>query len=95
MDVIRIAMWRDAALALLAIQAIALGMLPAVALYWSLRRVRQLRQWIRPVLFETRLRVWSIQFQIRRMLTATTAPFLWLQGAAAGLRRALQMLGWR
>ena len=95
MDANQIAMWRDAALTLLAVQAIVLGLLPAVALYWSLRRMRRLRQWIRPVLFETRLHVWRIQYQMRRVLNAMAAPFLWLQSAVAGLQRALQMLGWR
>jgi hypothetical protein len=95
MDVNAIAMWRDAALTLLAIEAIVLGLLPAAALCWGLRRVRRLLQWIRPVLFETRLHVWRIQYQTRRVLNALAAPFLWLQNAVAGLQRALQMLGWR
>jgi hypothetical protein len=95
MNAIQLAMWRDAALILLAAQAMVLGLLLAVGLYWSLRGIRRLRKWIRPVLFETRLYVWRIQYETRRVLNAMAAPFVWVQSAAAGLQRALHMLGWR
>jgi hypothetical protein len=95
MNAIRLALWRDAALILLAAQAMVLGLLLAAGLYWSLRGIQRLRQWVRPVLFETRLHVWRIQYKTRRVLNAMAAPFVWVQSAAAGLQRALQMLGWR
>ena len=95
MDANEVAMWRDAALTLLAIQAIVLSLLPAVAIYWGLRGMHRLVRWIRPVLFETRLHVWRIQREMRRGINAVVAPFVWLQSAVAGVQRALQILGWR
>jgi len=95
MDANRIAMWRDAALTLLAVQVIVPGLLLAVAGYWGLRGIGRLRRWLQPVLFETRLRVWKAQHGTRQVMNATVAPFVWLRSAAAGLQRALQMLGWR
>lgn len=95
MDTARLAIWRDAALIVLMVQAIVLGLLPAVALYWGLRGIRRLRQWIRPVLFQTRLYVWRAQHGAQNGLSAVAAPFVWLQSAADGLRQALHMLGWR
>jgi len=95
MDAARLAMWRDAALILLAGQVIVLALVPAVALYWSLRGIRRLRQWIRPVLFQSRLYIWRFQHGAQRGLSAVAAPFVWLQSSAEGLQRALHMLGWR
>ena len=95
MNAIRLATWRDAALALLAVQAILLTLVPAVALYWGLRGLRRLRQWLRPVLFQTRLHVWKAQHETRRVMNALAAPFVWLQGTVAGLLRMLQMLSRR
>jgi hypothetical protein len=95
MNAIRLALWRDAALILLAAQAMVLGLLLAAGIYWSLRGIQRLRQWVRPVLFETRLHVWRIQYEAERVIQAVAAPFVWVQSAAAGLQRALHMLGWR
>jgi len=95
MDAIRLATWRDAALIVLILQAVVLGLLPAVAFFWCLRGIRRLRQWMRPVLFQTRLYVWRVQHQARRGMNAAAAPFVWLQSAAVGVQQALHMLGWR
>jgi len=95
MDATRLANWRDAALILLVLQAFVLGLLPAVALYWGVRGIRRLRQWLRPVLFQTRLYVWRAQHQAHRGLSAVAAPFVWVQSAATGVQRALHILGWR
>jgi hypothetical protein len=95
MNAIRLAPWRDAALILLAVQAMVLALPLAAGLYWGLRGVRRLREWLRPKLFETRLHVWRIQHGAERVIQAVAATFVWVQSAAAGLRRALQMLGWR
>ena len=95
MDAAQLAMWRDAALILLALQAMVLCLPVAAGLYWSVRGIQRLRQWIRPVLFQTRLHVWKIQFQTGRVTRGVAAPFVWLQSTVAGLQRALHMLGWR
>jgi hypothetical protein len=95
MSAMQVATWRDAALILLATQAMVMGLLLAAGLYWSLRGVQRLRQWIRPVLFETRLRVRGVQRQAEPVIRAVAAPFVWMQSAVAGLERALEMLGWR
>jgi hypothetical protein len=95
MDGVQLARWRDAALILLAAQALVLGLLVAAGVYWSLRGVQRLRQWIRPVLFETRLHVWRIRHETGRVIRAVAAAFVWVQSAVVGLQRALQMLGWR
>jgi hypothetical protein len=95
MDTTPLGAWRDAALILLGIQAMVLGLLLGAGLYWGLRGVRQLLQWIRPVLFETRLRVWRILSAAQRIMRVVAAPFVWVHSTLAGLQRALQMLGWR
>lgn len=95
MNAIQLAMWRDAAVILLAAQAMVLGLLLAAGLYWSLRGIQRLRQWIRPVLFQTRLHVWRIQYETGRVIGAVAAAFVWLQSAEAGLQRALHILRWR
>ena len=95
MDTARLAIWRDAALILLIVQAIVLGVLPAIAFYWGLRGTRRLQQWLRPVLFQTRLYVWKAQHGAQRGTDAVAAPFVWVQSAAAGVQRALHMLRWR
>ncbi len=95
MNPVRLATWRDAALILLVAQGIVLGLLPALAFYWGLRGIRRLRQWIRPVLFQTRLYVWKGQHQAQRGLSAVATPFVLVQSAVEGLQQALHMLGWR
>jgi hypothetical protein len=95
MNAIQLAMWRDAALILLAAQVMVLALPLGAALCWSLRGIQRLSQWIRPVLFEARLHVWRIQHGAERVIWAVAAPFVWAQSAVAGLQRALQMLGWR
>jgi len=95
MDATRLAMWRDAALILLALPAFVLGLLPAAALYWCVRGTGRFLRWVRPVLFQTRLYVWRAQREVRRGMNVVAAPFVWVQSAAAGVQRALRMLGWR
>jgi hypothetical protein len=95
MDAAVLAIWRDAALILLAAQAMVLALLPAIAFYWGLRGIRRLQQWIRPVLFQTRLYVWRAQHEAQRGMDAVATPFVWVQSAAEGLQQALHMLGWR
>jgi hypothetical protein len=95
MNAMRVATWRDVALILLAAQAIVLGLLSAAGLYYGLRGVQRLRQWIRPILFEARVSVWKVQQQAVRVIRAVAAPFVWMQSVGAGLHRVLEMLGWR
>lgn len=95
MNGIAIASWRDAALIVLAAEAVVLILPPAVALYWGLGQLRKLSQGMRPILFQTRLHVWKAQHGIVRVLQGMAAPFVWLQSTVAGLQRALEKLGWR
>jgi hypothetical protein len=95
MNAIQLAMWRDAAVILLAIQAIVLGLLPAVALYWSVRGMRRFQRWVRPVLFQTRLYIWRAEHEARRVVNAVAAPFVWVRSTVVGVQRALHILGWR
>lgn len=95
MDANEMGMWRDAALIVLTIEAVVLGLLPAVAICWGLRGMHRLRRWMRPILFGTRLHVWRIQRETKRVTSAMAAPFVWLQSTVVGVQRAVQMLGWR
>jgi hypothetical protein len=95
MDAARLALWRDAALILLAVQATAVGLLSAVVLYRSVHALRQLDQRLRPVLFELRIGLWRLLNGTQRAVGAIAAAFLWLRSVAAGVLRALQYLGWR
>jgi hypothetical protein len=88
-------MWRDAAVILLAIETMLLGLLSAMAVYWSLQAVGRLLKWIRPVLFEARMYAWRIREGTGRIMNALAAPFIWLQSTMVGLRRALERLGWK
>jgi hypothetical protein len=95
MDVSRLALWRDAALLLLIVQAAAVGLLAAVVLYRSVYGLRQLDERLRPVLFELRIGLWRFTNWTQRVMGAIAAPFLRLHSVAAGVLRALQYLGWR
>jgi len=95
MDVAKLAMWRDAALILLAVEAIALGLLLAAALYWSLCGLGRLIERIRPVLFRARLYAWRTRELTGRATSIVAAPFIWLQSTVQGLLRMLDTLGWR
>ena len=95
MDLATLARWRDAALLLLAVQAAAVGLLPAVVLYRSIQGLRQLDERLRPLLFESRIRLWRLLSGIRRVADAIVGPFVWLHSVAAGLCHALHRLGWR
>jgi hypothetical protein len=95
MEIERLAMWRDAALILLALEAFVLGLLPAAVLYWSLRGLGRLLERIRPVLFQARMVTWRTRDLTRQAMSALAAPFIWLQSALEGLLRVLDILGWR
>ncbi len=95
MDAAKLALWRDAALVLLAVQAAAVGLLSAFVLYRSVHVLRQLDEGLRPVLFELRIGLWRLLHSIQRVVGAIAAVFLWLRSVAAGVLRALQYLGWR
>lgn len=95
MDLMRLARWRDAALVLLAAEALVMGLMPALLLYWILRVLPQFRQRLLGVLLETRDVLCRVQDRARRVSYAVARPVIWLQSAAAALSRVLQSLGWR
>jgi hypothetical protein len=95
MEVERLAMWRDAALILLALEAFVLGLLLAATLYRSLRGLGRLLDRIRPVLFQARLVTWRTRELSGQAMSALAAPFIWLQSTLEGLLRVLDILDWR
>jgi hypothetical protein len=95
MDEAQLALWRDAALVLLAVQAAVVGLLSAVVLYRGIQGLRLLDERLRPVLFELRIVLWRFTNWTQRTMGAIAAPFLWLRSVAAGVLRASQYLGWR
>jgi hypothetical protein len=95
MEVERLAMCRDAALILLALEAFGLGLLLAATLYQSLRGLGRLLERIRPVLFQARMVTWRTQELTSQAMSARAAPFIGLQSALEGLLRVLDVLGWR
>ncbi len=95
MDLMRLARWRDTALVLLAAEALVVGLMPALLLYWILRVLPQFRQRLLGILLETRDMLCRLQNRTRRVSDAVASPVIWLQSVVAGLRRALQTLGWR
>nr|MBC7244199.1 hypothetical protein [Chloroflexota bacterium] len=95
MDATRLTLWRDAALILLTLEAIALVLLPGVALYRILPAVRQLSMQARTWLFKGRLTVWKIQRVTQRVMGTVAAPFIWWRSTTEGINRAFKHLGWR
>jgi len=95
MDVAELAAWRDAALILLVVEAFALGLLAAAALYRSLRALRRWTERMRPVLFQARMYAWRTREWTKRAASVVAVPFIWLQSTAHGLLRALDILGRR
>jgi hypothetical protein len=95
MDVAGLAMWRDAALILLALEAALVGLLLAAALYRILRALGRLQERIRPLSFQTRMLAWRIREWTGRAMSSAAAPFIWLQSSVHGLLRVLDALGWR
>jgi hypothetical protein len=95
MDVAGLATWRDAALILLAVEALLGGLLLAAALYWILRRLGLLLERIRPLLFQARMVAWRTREGTGRAMSIVAAPFIWLQSTVHGLIRALDVLDWR
>ncbi len=95
MDLMRLTRWRDAALVLLAMGAFVLGLVPALLLYWSLRVLPKLRQQLLDILLRAREVLCRVQRTTGRVGSAVAKPVISLHGAAAGLRRVLQCLGWR
>jgi CBS domain containing-hemolysin-like protein len=86
-DTIRLAGWRDAAVALLSVQALLLGLLPLAALYWAVRGVTRLQRWLRPALFQCRMVLWRYTRLVRQGTERVAASFVWLHSASAGLQR--------
>ena len=90
-----LSLWRDVALVLLAVETLVVNLGAAIVLYLGLSWLRRAQAWIEPRLrlgarYVRRSRVVS-----GRVMAATAAPFVRLQAAAAGLRRALEVLGER
>ncbi len=92
---IAIARWRDAALVLLSLEAFLAGLLPAAALYFGLRGVREFQEWLTPQLLQVRLYVWRIRGLTLRVATAIAGPFVWLHSFTAGWHRGLDILAGR
>lgn len=61
MDDTILAPWRDAALILLAIEAIAIAVVPLVATFYLVKGVRVLKRWVRQLLVNARL--WALRIQ--------------------------------
>jgi len=95
MDATRLTTWRDAALILLALEALLVGLLLAVALYRSLLGLRWLLERMRPVLSEARTYGWKTREATVRVMGAVAVAFVWLQSTVEGLRRGLDFLRWR
>lgn len=87
--------WRDMSLVLLAIEALLAGLPVAVILGAGLQRLRRLMARMRAVLFQARMYAWRAGEGTRRAMGIVAAPFIWLQSTVHGLRRALDILGWR
>jgi hypothetical protein len=95
MDVTTLVRWRDAALIVLVVQAVALGIFAAAGLYRGLRALAPLEGRVRPILFDTRMAMWRVQRVTQRAMRALAGACVWLQSAAQGLHRVLDHLGWR
>jgi len=87
--------WRDAALILLILEVLLPGMAVGLVLYQTLRGLAQLRQKLLPWLFQARLVTWRVCERIKHIARMLAAPLIWLHSLAAGIRQALQVLGWR
>jgi len=90
-----LARWRDAALILLALEALLLGLLLAAATYLGLRGVLRFHERVRPVLSQGHTYTRQIRKITRRIMNVIAAPFVWLQSTIAGLCRTLATLGRR
>ncbi len=90
-----LAYWRDAGLVLLAFEVFLLGLPIGVALYYSLRSLRQAQVWILPRLYILRSYAKQTRDISGRIASGVAAPFVLLQGVMAGVQRALQVLGRR
>ncbi len=84
--------WRDAALIVLAVETLLGVAAVGLVLYASLRGLAQLREQLRPWLFEARLVTWRVCDRINQVMRAVAMPFVRLHSALAGLKRALQVL---
>jgi hypothetical protein len=87
--------WREVALILLSMEALLAGAAVGLVLYQSLRGLAQLMQQLRPWLFQARLGIWKVSQKTKQTMRALAAPFVWWHSVVEGLRRALQVLGWR
>lgn len=87
--------WRDAALILLSVEALLPGAAVGWLLYQTLRGLALLGKKLQPWLFQARLATWQGCQRVNRAMRAVAAPLVRLHSVAAGLGRALQVLGWR
>jgi hypothetical protein len=87
--------WRDWAVILLALEGAALVLLGGAAAVATLRGLRWLMPRVKLWLFRLRLWVWKGARLVTSAVEIIGAPFVWLRAAAAGLERALAVLGRR
>lgn len=95
MDAIQLSVWRDAAVILLMLEAMALALLPGLLLYRSWPAVRQLHRRLPTWLFRTRLIISRIQRLTQRTMYRVAMPFVWLRSTVEGVHQALKHLSWR
>jgi len=95
MDLQQLAVWRDAALILLVLQAFVVGIALVAVLYRCWHTLRQLEARLRPILLRARLELWHFDTVLQQALRAIAAPFVWLRSVASGLIRASQVLSRR
>ncbi len=75
MDYTILAPWRDAAIILLAIEAMVIGIVPLVASFYLVKGVRAVKRSVRPVLVNAQL--WTLRIQrgiTRTMDSAASVP---------------------
>ena len=85
----------DWAVVLLSLEGIVVVLACAIGAVVAIRRLRWLVPRLRLWLFRIRLYVWKGARLSTSVVEAIGAPFVWLRGAAAGLARALAVLGRR
>jgi hypothetical protein len=75
MDETILAPWRDAALILLAIEAMLIAVVPLVVTFYLVKGVRAVKRWVRPLLVNAQL--WALRIQrgtTRTMDAAASVP---------------------
>jgi len=94
-DVMQLARWRDAALILLTLEALLLGVPLLIALYQGLRGLAWLQERVIPILFDLRVYVEKVKEITVRITSSVAAALIWLHSVLTGLRRVLDNLCWR